>query len=140
MVLHENKALSPTGLRSVGARDGASIGYILRKHRYPARILGSMLVRPVGGLLRAIAMRDGPGAGLPLIEALLADGQLQDYHLAHAARADICRRLGRHADARASYERALALARQGPEREFLGARLRDLPADVDPVRRGSTST
>ena len=97
---------------------------------------------PVVALNRAvaIAMRDGPGAGLPLIEALLADGQLQDYHLAHAARADICRRLGRHADARASYERALALARQGPEREFLGARLRDLPADVDPVRRDSTST
>ena len=84
---------------------------------------------PVVALNRAvaIAMRDGPGTGLPLIESLLADGQLQDYHLAHAARADICRRLGRHADARASYERALALARQDPEREFLAARLRDLP-------------
>ena len=76
----------------------------------------------------AIAMRDGPAAGLPLIETVLADGQLQDYHLAHAARADICRRLGRHADARASYERALALARQEPERDFLAARLRELPA------------
>jgi len=75
----------------------------------------------------AVAMRDGPAAGLPLIETLLADGQLQDYHLAHAARADICRRLGRHRDARASYERALALARQEPERAFLAARLRDLP-------------
>jgi len=75
----------------------------------------------------AVAMRDGPAAGLPLIETLLADGQLQDYHLAHAARADICRRLGRHADARASYRRALALVRQEPEREFLMARLRDLP-------------
>ena len=75
----------------------------------------------------AVAMRDGPAAGLPLIETLLADGQLQDYHLAHAARADFCRRLGRHADARASYERALALARQEPERAFLAARLRDLP-------------
>ena len=76
----------------------------------------------------AVAMRDGPAAGLPLIETLLADGQLQDYHLAHAARADICRRLGRHADARASYERALALVRQEPERAFLAARLRDLPS------------
>ena len=75
----------------------------------------------------AVAMRDGPAAGLPLIETLLADGQLQDYHLAHAARADMCRRLGRHRDARASYERALALARQEPERAFLAARLRDLP-------------
>jgi len=85
---------------------------------------------PVVALNRAvaIAMRDGPGAGLPLIESLLADGQLQDYHLAHAARADMCRRLGRDADARASYERALALARQDPEREFLAARLRDLPS------------
>ena len=84
---------------------------------------------PVVALNRAVAvaMRDGPGAGLPLIETLLADGQLQDYHLAHAARADICRRLGRHADARASYQRALALARQEPERAFLAARLRDLP-------------
>jgi RNA polymerase sigma-70 factor (ECF subfamily) len=76
----------------------------------------------------AIAMRDGPAAGLPLIETLLADAQLQGYHLAHAARADMCRRLGRHADARASYRRALDLARQEPEREFLAARLRDLPA------------
>ena len=84
---------------------------------------------PVVALNRAVAvaMRDGPAAGLPLIETVLADGQLQDYHLAHAARADICRRLGRHADARASYERALALVRQEPEREFLAARLRDLP-------------
>jgi len=100
-----------------------------------AEIVGlyDVLVRlqptPVVALNRAVAvaMRDGPAAGLPLIETLLADGQLQDYHLAHAARADICRRLGRHADARASYERALALARQEPEREFLAARLRELP-------------
>ena len=100
-----------------------------------AEIVGlyDVLVRlqptPVVALNRAVAvaMRDGPAAGLPLIEALLADGQLQDYHLAHAARADICRRLGHYADARASYERALALTRQEPEREFLAARLRDLP-------------
>lgn len=75
----------------------------------------------------AVAMRDGPAAGLALIETVLAEGQLQDYHLAHAARADICRRLGRVADARASYQRALDLARQEPERAFLSARLRDLP-------------
>ena len=84
---------------------------------------------PVVALNRAvaIAMRDGPAAGLPLIDALLADKRLQDYHLAHAARADLCRRLGRNAEARASYERAIALARQAPEREFLAARLRALP-------------
>jgi glycosyltransferase involved in cell wall biosynthesis len=59
VVVHENKELSPTALRSVGARDGASIGYILRKHDYRVGMLGSMLVRPVGGALRAIAMLDG---------------------------------------------------------------------------------
>jgi RNA polymerase sigma-70 factor, ECF subfamily len=112
-----------------------------------AEIVGlyDVLVRlqptPVVALNRAVAvaMRDGPAAGLPLIETLLADGQLQDYHLAHAARADICRRLGRHADARASYERALALVRQEPERAFLAGRLRDLPTDVDRAQRRSTS-
>ena len=93
-------------------------------------VLARVQPTPVVALNRAVAvaMRDGPAAGLPLIETLLADGQLQDYHLAHAARADICRRLGRHADARASYERALALVRQEPERDFLAARLRELPA------------
>ena len=92
-------------------------------------VLARLQPTPVVALNRAVAvaMRDGPAAGLPLIETLLADGQLQDYHLAHAARADFCRRLGRHADARASYQRALALARQEPERAFLAARLRDLP-------------
>jgi RNA polymerase sigma-70 factor (ECF subfamily) len=71
----------------------------------------------------AVAMRDGPLAGLVLIDALLARGDLSDYHLAHAARADLCRQLGRTADARASYERALALTRQEPERRFLQRRL-----------------
>ena len=66
-------------------------------------------------------MRDGPAAGLALVEAILARGDLADYHLAHAARADLCRRLGRTADARASYERAIALAKQAPERRFLAA-------------------
>jgi RNA polymerase sigma-70 factor (ECF subfamily) len=74
----------------------------------------------------AVAMRDGPAAGLELIEALLARGDLADYHLAHAARADLCRRLGKNADARAAYERALALARLAPERQFLERRLAEL--------------
>ena len=71
----------------------------------------------------AVAMRDGPAAGLALMDALLARGELADYHLAHSARADLLRRLGRLAEARASYERALALARQAPERRFLERRL-----------------
>jgi RNA polymerase sigma-70 factor, ECF subfamily len=73
-----------------------------------------------------VAMRDGPLAGLTLIDAILARGELEDYHLAHSARADLCRRLGRVAEARFSYERALSLARQGPERRFLQRRLEEL--------------
>jgi RNA polymerase sigma-70 factor (ECF subfamily) len=72
----------------------------------------------------AIAMRDGPEAGLELIDALIGRGELTEYHLAHSARADLCRRLGRTDEARASYERALDLARQEPERRFLERRLR----------------
>ena len=75
----------------------------------------------------AVAMRDGPVAGLALIDAILARGDLGNYHLAHAARADLCRRLGRTAEARAAYERALALTRQEPERRFLARRLSELP-------------
>ena len=71
----------------------------------------------------AVAMRDGPQAGLTLVDALLARGDLADYRLAHAARADLCRRLFRIDDARESYERALALTRQEPERRFLERRL-----------------
>ncbi len=74
----------------------------------------------------ALAMRDGPDAGLRLIEALLAGGELADYHLAHSARADLCRRLGKTAEARSSYERALELAKQEPERRFLEKRLQEL--------------
>jgi len=74
----------------------------------------------------AVAMRDGPEAGLVLVDAILDRGDLLDYRLAHAARADLCRRLGRTADARASYERALALTRQEPERRFLSRRLAEL--------------
>ena len=75
----------------------------------------------------AVAMRDGPAAGLALIDAILARGDLEDYHLAHSARADLCRRLGRTVDARASYERALVLTRLEPERRFLQRRLAELP-------------
>jgi RNA polymerase sigma-70 factor, ECF subfamily len=74
----------------------------------------------------AVAMRDGPDAGLILIAAIHARGDLLDYHLAHAARADLCRRLGRTAETRASYQRALDLARQEPERRFLERRLAEL--------------
>ena len=74
----------------------------------------------------AVAMRDGPAAGLSLIDAILARGDLLDYRLAHAARAEFCRRLGKTSDARRSYERALALARQEPERRFLERRLAEL--------------
>ncbi len=74
----------------------------------------------------AVAMRDGALAGLSLIDAILARGELADYHLAHSARADLCRRLGRAAEARNSYERALRLARQEPERRFLQRRLAEI--------------
>ena len=76
----------------------------------------------------AVAMRDGPAAGLTLVDEILSRGELSDYHLAHAARADLCRRLNRTADAKAAYERAIALTAQEPERRFLEKRLRDLPA------------
>lgn len=83
---------------------------------------------PVVALNRAVAvaMRDGPAQGLELVEELLKGGELADYHLAHAARADLCRRLGKSREARASYERALALTKQEPERRFLKRRLSEL--------------
>ena len=74
----------------------------------------------------AVAMRDGPAAGLALVDAILARGELGDYHLIHSARADFCRRLGQTAGARTSYERALALTKQEPERRFLEKRLAEL--------------
>ena len=99
-----------------------------------AQIVGlyDVLVRadpsPVVELNRAaaVAMRDGPQAGLAIVDAILARGELGDYHLAHSARADLCRRLGRTADARESYARALGLTKQEPERRFLERRLREL--------------
>lgn len=74
----------------------------------------------------AIAMRDGPSTGLELVDGILARGDLDTYHLAHAARADLCRRLGRTKEARISYERALSLTQQEPERRFLEKRLSEL--------------
>ena len=74
----------------------------------------------------AVAMRDGPEAGLVLIDAILKRGDLVDYHLAHAARAELCRRSGKMSDAKHSYERALALARQEPERRLLSRRLSEI--------------
>jgi len=88
----------------------------------------------------AIAMRDGPAAGLQLIDAILKRGDLVDYRLAHAARADLSRRLGRIADARAAYERAIALTQQAAERRFLERQLADLqppaPAPSSPSSQG----
>ena len=89
-------------------------------------VLMEMDPSPVVALNRAvaIAMRDGPAVALPLVEELLEE--LDDYHLAHAARADLCRRLGRKSEAAASYERALSLARQAPEQRFLKRRIAEL--------------
>ncbi|HWF98794.1 MAG TPA: RNA polymerase sigma factor [Steroidobacteraceae bacterium] len=77
----------------------------------------------------AVAMRDGPAAGLALVDELLGRGELAGYRLTHAARADLCRRLGRRVEARESYERALALTQSEPERQFLRRRLAELAAD-----------
>ncbi len=94
-------------------------------------VLSRLAPSPVVELNRAVAlaMRDGAEAGLAVVDAILARGDLADYHLAHAARADLARRLGRTADARRAYQRALALVRQAPERRFLAARLASLPPD-----------
>lgn len=91
-------------------------------------VLLQMAPSPVIELNRAaaIAMRDGPLAGLALIDAILARGELADYYLAHAARADLCRRMGRTAEARASYQYALTLTKQEPEQRFLRRRLAEL--------------
>jgi RNA polymerase sigma-70 factor (ECF subfamily) len=94
--------------------------------------LYDMLMRivpsPVVELNRAVAvaMRDGPAAGLAIVDGILARGDLADYHLAHAARADLCRRLGLNSDAQSSYQLAISYARQEPERRFLERRLAEL--------------
>lgn len=92
-------------------------------------VLARVEPTPVVQLNRAVAvaMRDGPAAGLAQIDTLLEHGELADYHLAHAARADLCRRLGRVDDARAAYAQAISLARQDAERAFLQDRLAALP-------------
>jgi RNA polymerase sigma-70 factor (ECF subfamily) len=104
--------------------DATNWGQIVELYGLLARIEPS----PVIELNRAVAvaMRDGPQAGLQLIDEIMARGELDDYYLAHSARADLCRRLGRSADAKVSYKRALELTRQEPERRFLEGRLRDL--------------
>jgi RNA polymerase sigma-70 factor (ECF subfamily) len=76
----------------------------------------------------AVAMRDGPMAGIELIEPLIVDGGLAEYHLAHAAKAELCRRAGQIDEARSSYVQALALVSQEPERRFLQSRLYRLQA------------
>jgi RNA polymerase sigma-70 factor (ECF subfamily) len=81
----------------------------------------------------AVAMRDGPAAGLALVEGILARGELADYQPAHAARAELCRRLGRHPEARAAFRRAIELTGQGAARRFLERRLAELPASAAPV-------
>jgi RNA polymerase sigma-70 factor (ECF subfamily) len=91
-------------------------------------VLLTLSPSPVVELNRAVAlaMRDGPQAGLQLVDAILARGDLAEYRLAHAARADLSRRLGRTEDARAAYSRALELTRQEPERRFIMRRLEAL--------------
>jgi RNA polymerase sigma-70 factor (ECF subfamily) len=76
----------------------------------------------------AVAMRDGPEAGLALIDGIITGGSLSEYHLVHAARADLCRRLGRNAEAREAYLQAHRLAKQEPERRFLERRLAEVDA------------
>jgi RNA polymerase sigma-70 factor (ECF subfamily) len=97
---------------------------------------------PVTELNRAVAvaMRDTPEAGLLQVDAILERGELHDYHLAHATRADLCRRLGRLDEASVSYERALALATQEPERRFLERRLRELRASPKESSRGDVDS
>jgi len=91
-------------------------------------VLWRMDPSPVIELNRAVAvaMRAGPAAGLDLVDGILARGDLKNYRFAHAARAELCRRLGRRADARESFERALALTKQEPERRFIERRLMEL--------------
>ena len=91
-------------------------------------LLARIQPSPVVDLNRAVAvaMRDGPAAGLALLDEILARGDLADYHLAHSARGELCRRLDRPEEARVAYRKALSLARQEPERRFLSRRLAEL--------------
>jgi len=91
-------------------------------------LLMRMTPSPIVELNRAvaIAMRDGPAAGLAIVDGLLDGGELRDYRLVHAVRGELCRRLGRAADAQASFERALKLTRQEPERRLIERRLAEV--------------
>jgi RNA polymerase sigma-70 factor (ECF subfamily) len=93
-------------------------------------VLGRIEASPVVELNRAVAvaMRDGPAAGLALVDDILGRGDLVEYRLAHAARAELCRRLGKMDDALASYQRALELTRQEPERRFIERRIAEVSA------------
>jgi RNA polymerase sigma-70 factor, ECF subfamily len=117
----------------------AAIGAVHAEARTPADTDWSQIVGLYDALLRiepspivelnravAVAMRSGPTMGLALIDALLSRGELGEYRLAHAARADLCRRLGRKAEARKSYEKALALTQGEAEQRFLKKRLQEL--------------
>ena len=108
------------GADRLDVHDGAALGVGgIEVDRRPDRP-----VVVVGGVVEDLA--DGPAAGLVLVDAILSRGELVNYHLAHAARADLCRRLGRTAEACASYEKALSLTQQEPERRFLKGRLSEL--------------
>lgn len=111
------------------ARDSASTDWPQIAALYDALL--EIEPSPVVELNRAVAvaMRDGPRAGLALIDAILARGELSDYHFAHSARADLCRRLGDRAGAIAAYERAMALTSQAPERRFIERRMAALRAE-----------
>jgi RNA polymerase sigma-70 factor (ECF subfamily) len=141
-LIDEGKALAERALRAGPPGPytiQAAIGAVHAEAAEPAatdwpQIVGlyTVLMRvaptPVVELNRAVAvaMRDGPAAGLALVDGILERGDLRDYRLAHAARAEFCRQLGRPEDARASFERALALTRQGPERRFIERRIAGL--------------
>ena len=118
-------------IRAVGEARGFAVTRLLT---HWAEIVGlyDVLMRaapsPIVALNRAVAvaMRDGPDAGLALIDAILDAGDLRDYRLAHAARADLCRRLGRNGEAIKAYERALAYTGQAPERRYFEKRIVEL--------------
>ncbi len=110
-------AQAPSGAATDWAQIVALYDLLLQAHPSPVVELNRAV---------AVAMSDGPLAGLDLINGIFARGELENYHLAHAARADLCRRLGQSAEARASYERALDLTQQEPERRFLKKRLSEL--------------
>jgi RNA polymerase sigma-70 factor (ECF subfamily) len=110
-------AQAPSGAATDWAQIVALYDLLLQAHPSPVVELNRAV---------AVAMSDGPLAGLDLINGIFARGELENYHLAHAARADLCRRLGQSAEARASYERALDFTQQEPERRFLKKRLSEL--------------